>query len=134
VLVVDDEPYVGKTMRRILGASHDVEVVVSAQAALDRLAQRPAPDVILCDLMMPGMTGMELYATLLARDPAAAARMVFVTGGALHDTSRAFIATVPNPVLEKPFATDQLREVVAETVRRGVAALPPGAHQPAQPP
>jgi PAS domain S-box-containing protein len=125
VLVVDDEPYVGKTMRRILGASHDVEVVESAQAALVRLAQPPALDVILCDLMMPGMTGMELHAALLARDPAAAARMVFVTGGVLHEASRAFIARVSNPVLEKPFPTDLLRGVVAESLRRGQAALPP---------
>ncbi|MCM2334122.1 MAG: PAS domain S-box protein [Anaeromyxobacteraceae bacterium] len=124
VLVVDDEPYVGKTMRRILGASHDVEVVASAQAALERLAQPPAPDVILCDLMMPGMTGMELHAALLARDPAAASRMVFVTGGAIHESSRLFIASVANPVLEKPFATDLLRGVVAETLRLGRAALP----------
>jgi CheY-like chemotaxis protein len=74
--------------------------------------------------MMPGMTGMELHAALLARDPAAAARMVFVTGGALHESSRAFIAGVANPVLEKPFPTELLRGVVAETLRRGVATLP----------
>ncbi len=133
VLVVDDEPYVGKTMRRILGGSHDVEVVSSAQAALERLAQPPAPDVILCDLMMPGMTGMDLHAALLARDPAAAGRMVFVTGGALHEASRRFIAAVANPVLEKPFATDLLRGVVAETLRLGRAALPPRV-EPARPP
>jgi len=131
VLVVDDEPYVGKTMRRILGASHDVEVVDSAQAALERLAQSPAPDVILCDLMMPGMTGMELHARLLARDPAVAARMVFVTGGALHETSRAFIAAVANPVLEKPFPTELLRGVVAETLRCGRATLPAAPARPA---
>jgi PAS domain S-box-containing protein len=125
VLVVDDEPYVGKTMRRILGTAHDVEVLDSAREALARLVQPPAPDVILCDLMMPGMTGMELHAALLARDPAMAARMVFVTGGALHESSRSFIAGVGNPVLEKPFPTDLLRGVVAETLRRGVAALPP---------
>ncbi len=124
VLVVDDEPYVGKTMRRILGGAHDVEVLESARAALERLAQPPAPDVILCDLMMPGMTGMDLHAALLGTDPAMAGRMVFVTGGALHESSRAFIASVGNPVLEKPFPTDLLRGVVAETLRRGVAALP----------
>ncbi len=133
VLVVDDEPYVGKTMRRILGAAHEVEVVESARAALERLAQEPPPDVILCDLMMPGMTGMELHAALLARDPAAASRMVFVTGGALHEAARAFIAGVANPVLEKPFPTDLLRGVVAETLKQGVAALPPAAAAPGQP-
>ncbi len=124
VLVVDDERYVGKTMRRILGASHDVEVVESGAAALERLAQPPPIDVILCDLMMPGMTGMELHAALLAQQPGLAARMVFVTGGALHETSRAFLASVPNPVLEKPFPTDLLRGVVAETLATGVASLP----------
>jgi PAS domain S-box-containing protein len=127
VLVVDDEPYVGRTMRRILGARHEVEVLESAERALERLASPPAPDVILCDLMMPGVTGMELHARLLERDPAAAARMVFVTGGALHEAARRFLAAVPNPVLEKPFATDLLRAVVAETLRRGLAALPAGA-------
>jgi PAS domain S-box-containing protein len=131
VLVVDDEPYVGRTMRRILGASHDVEVVESARAALERLGQPPAPDVILCDLMMPGMTGMELHAAVQGRDRAMAGRMVFVTGGTLHGTARGFLASVSNPVLEKPFATDLLRGVVEETLRRGVAALPPQAGQPA---
>jgi FixJ family two-component response regulator len=82
--------------------------------------------------MMPGMTGMELHAALLARDPAAAGRMVFVTGGALHEASRQFIASVANPVLEKPFATDLLRGVVAETLRRGRAALPPQAEAAAE--
>jgi CheY-like chemotaxis protein len=124
VLVVDDEPYVGRTMRRILGESHDVEVVDSASAALDRLAEQPAPDVILCDLMMPGMTGMDLHAALQQRDRAMAGRMVFVTGGALHEGARAFIEAVGNPVLEKPFATELLRGVVEETLRRGQAALP----------
>jgi PAS domain S-box-containing protein len=127
VLVVDDEPYVGKTMRRILGATHDVEVLDSGPAALERLTQQPPPDVILCDLMMPGMTGMQVHAALLQRDAGLAGRMVFVTGGALHEAARAFIATVGNPVLEKPFSTDLLRRVVAETQRLGVARLPPGA-------
>ncbi|MBK9519914.1 MAG: PAS domain S-box protein [Anaeromyxobacter sp.] len=133
VLVVDDEPYVGKTMRRLLGTQHDVEVVESGAAALARLGQQPVVDVILCDLMMPGMTGMDLHAALLRADPAAAGRMVFVTGGALHETSRAFLASVPNPVLEKPFPTDLLRRVVGETLRAGVATLPADAAPPATP-
>jgi len=125
VLVVDDEPYVGKTLRRILGQAHDVEVVASGEAALERLAAGPLPDVILCDLMMPGMTGMALHAELVARAPAAAARVIFVTGGAVQEGPRRFLEAVANPVLEKPLSPDLLRRVVAESVRRGVAALPP---------
>jgi CheY-like chemotaxis protein len=131
VLVVDDEPYVGKTLRRILGQHHDVDVVSSGEAALARLAAGPAPDVILCDLMMPGMTGMALHAELVARAPTAAARMVFVTGGAVHEAARRFVEAVANPVLEKPVAPELLRRVVAESVRRGVAALPPDLLTPA---
>jgi CheY-like chemotaxis protein len=131
VLVVDDEPYVGKTLRRILGQAHEVEVVGSAREALARLARSPAPDVILCDLMMPGLTGMDLHAELSARAPGLAARLVFVTGGAADDAARRFLQTVANPVLEKPLPPEVLREVVAESIRRGVGALPPGLVTPA---
>jgi len=131
VLVVDDEPYVGRILRRILGQAHEVEVVTSGPAALARLAAGPPPDVILCDLMMPGMSGMELFAELTARAPAAASRVVFVTGGALHEPARRFLAEVRNPVLEKPFTPDLLRRVVAESVARGVASIPSDLAGPA---
>lgn len=124
VLVIDDEPLVGRSLKRHLAPRYDVEAVTRGREAIERAIDERY-DVILCDLMMPGMTGMELHALLLQRDPVAAARMVFVTGGALHEASRAFIDGVGNPVLEKPFPTELLRGVVAETLRRGVAALPP---------
>jgi PAS domain S-box-containing protein len=129
ILVVDDEPFVGRTLRRILGASHDVEVAGSAREALERLGQAPAPEVILCDLHMPGMTGMDLHAALAGRDPGLAARMIFITGGALHASTRGFLESVGNPVLEKPFATERLVRLIEETARLGAAASP----APAQP-
>jgi CheY-like chemotaxis protein len=77
------------------------------------------------------MTGMALHAELLARAPSAAARMVFVTGGAIQEASRRYLETTANPVLEKPLAPDLLRRVVAESVRRGEATLPPDLLTPA---
>jgi len=130
ILVVDDEPYVGRTLRRLLGAHHDVEVLASGPEALVRLAAAPAPDVVLCDLLMPGMSGMALHAEVAVRYPALAARMVFITGGALHSGAARFLASVPNPVLEKPFATDVLSGLIVEAVARADAGAAPGA-QPA---
>src|SRR5207237_9662327 len=77
-------------------------------------------DMILCDLMMPSMTGMELHDELARIEPAHAARMSFLTGGAFTPRARAFLAEVPNPRLEKPFDPQGLRSFV-----RALVAAPP---------
>ncbi|HMI93714.1 MAG TPA: response regulator, partial [Polyangiales bacterium] len=69
-------------------------------------------DVILCDLMMPHMTGMELHAKLLRSHPEQAKRMVFMTAGAFTPRARAFLESVPNPRLEKPFDPQSLRALI----------------------
>ncbi|HVG63933.1 MAG TPA: two-component regulator propeller domain-containing protein [Hyalangium sp.] len=117
VLVVDDDPLVSSALRRTLSREHDVEVVVSSKRALEMLtAPEGNYDVILCDLMMPEMTGMELHAQLEAAKPERAQRMVFVTGGAYTPAAVSFLERVSNPRLEKPFEPDKLRERVREWV------------------
>jgi PAS domain S-box-containing protein len=112
VLVVDDEPLVGRAVARMLAPLHEVVACTSAQAALRLLAQDRAFDVVLCDLMMPGMTGMQLHAELEAKDPPLARRMVFLTGGAFTDAGREFLERVENARVEKPFERAALREAV----------------------
>jgi CheY-like chemotaxis protein len=85
--------------------------------ALQRIQSGERFDVILCDLMMPQVTGMELHAELAARDPAQAAKMVFVTGGAFTSDARGFLDKVPNRRLEKPFDLGTLRALVNQLVR-----------------
>jgi len=114
ILVIDDEPIVGRAVRRVLQPVHDVTAVTSARAALDLLEQGERFDLILCDLMMPHMTGMELHDHLYAHAPAVAARMVFLTGGAFTPAARAFVERVANPCFEKPFDANQLRELAAK--------------------
>jgi PAS domain S-box-containing protein len=114
VLVVDDERLVGVALRRMLCREHDVEVVTSAADALARLLQGPPFDVILCDLMMPVTTGMDLHAELVRSAPDQAERIVFLTGGAFTPRARAFLDGVPNSRLEKPFTMHTLRELVNE--------------------
>jgi PAS domain S-box-containing protein len=120
ILVIDDEPMVGRAITRMLSPPHRVACVGSAAEALALLPTRRF-DTIVCDLMMPEMTGMELYERMLAETPALAARMVFLTGGAFTREAAEFLESVPNPRLEKPFTPAQLRAVVAT-----VAGASPG--------
>ena len=111
VLVVDDEQAIGLAIRRVL-ATHDVTVVTTAQAALDLLADGKAFDVVLSDLMMSGMSGMQLYREIVARDPKVAQRVVFLTGGAFTAEARAFLDGIANERINKPFDSKALREMV----------------------
>jgi ligand-binding sensor domain-containing protein/signal transduction histidine kinase/CheY-like chemotaxis protein len=124
VLIVDDDPLVSAALRRTLAREHEVEVVVSSRRALELLLSREGDyDVILCDLMMPEMTGMELHAQLEAEKPEQAQRMVFITGGAYTPTAKAFLERVSHPRVEKPFEPEQLREQVRECVAKARSSL-----------
>jgi CheY-like chemotaxis protein/two-component sensor histidine kinase len=119
ILVVDDEPLVGRAVQRIL-APHEVVACTSGAAALAQLSSGPF-DLVLCDLMMPEMTGIELHARLAAEAPEVAQRIVFLTGGAFTADAREFLDRVPNACLEKPFEPEALRAAVA-------CALPGALH------
>jgi len=112
ILVVDDEPRMGKAMERLLAQNYRVAVVASARAALDLLAVDPAFDGMLCDLMMPEMDGMDLFESLRATRPDLASRMVFMTGGAYTERARAFLDRLPRRRLDKPFRPEELERVL----------------------
>src|ERR1700712_222001 len=97
VLVVDDEVILGRSVKRMLARDHEVTVTTSAQEALALFQAGQAFDIILCDLMMPVMTGMALYDELCRSQPVLASRMVFVTGGAFTERARQFLEQSPNP-------------------------------------
>ncbi|HEX3771081.1 MAG TPA: response regulator [Polyangiaceae bacterium] len=118
VLVVDDEPAVGRAMQRSLGGHLDVTTATSAQEALGLLNSGETYDVILSDLMMPEITGMDFYAELVRRDPARARQVVFMTGGAFTAKAREFLNSVSNPRVEKPVEVANLLAIVAGLVQR----------------
>ena len=118
VLVVDDDPGVGSAVRRLL-LRNEVVVCGDSQRAQELLAADSAFDVILCDLFMPGTSGMELYRRVRAWSPEVAGRMVFISAGAYTDESSDFLDAVPNERLEKPFDAARLRALVARAPRRG---------------
>jgi CheY-like chemotaxis protein len=88
-----------------------------AEEAREALERGERFDVILCDLMMPQMTGMELHAALERVAPDQARRVVVLTGGAYTEAGRAFLARVALPHVEKPFDAARLRELVGSLVR-----------------
>lgn len=116
VLVVDDEPMVLSSFRRILAREHDVTTASSAEEALAILEGGATFDVILCDLMMPGVSGMDLHERLRARAPDQAERMIFMTGGAFTARAREFLDQVRNQWFEKPFDVRKVMDLVHHRV------------------
>ena len=116
VLVVDDEPLILQVVSALLASEHEVVCEASALEALLRVSRGERFDAIVCDLMMPAMTGMELHQRLHALAPATAERMLFLTGGAVSERARAFVARVSNTTLEKPFDGDELARLVRALV------------------
>lgn len=108
VLILDDDPAVGRMLTRLLGRRHTVTTLEHAPAAIDRLAAGTRYAAILCDLMMPTMPGRVFYRHVLAIDPDQARRIVFMTGGAFTPESQTFVESVDNPCIEKPFAVQTL--------------------------
>jgi PAS domain S-box-containing protein len=111
ILVIDDERSVCAVLARLL-RDHDVTAVASARDALELLADGNTFDVIFSDLMMPEMSGVELYEEIVRRRPELASRIVFMTGGAFTPQVNRFLDQTTNPRLEKPFAVSTVRAIV----------------------
>jgi len=119
VLVVDDDAPVAETLSRALAESYDVSVATSAREALALLEHDSCFDVVLCDLMMPEMNGMDLHRELSERRPGLEQRLVFMTGGAFTPRAREFLARVENPRLEKPFEFESFHAIVGARLAQG---------------
>jgi len=122
VLVIDDEPLIADAVRRILGDAHEVHAATGGAEALALLDAGETFDVLLCDLMMPEMSGIDLYEALAQRDPKRAARMIVMTGGAFTERALAFLQERALPIIEKPFDPSQLSQLVGEAVQRAHGA------------
>ena len=131
VLIVDDEPEIGESLGAILSDSYDVIAVDSGREALTRLTGPEAFDVILCDLMMPVMTGMDLYEQAMHSAPHMAQRFIFMTGGAFTSRARQFLESVDNLTLEKPVDIGSMLRLLADQVNvHELDRNPAGGRQP----
>ncbi len=117
LLVVDNYAPFARSLRLMLSAEHQVEVRESGAEALQLLRSGAEFDAILCDLLMPEVSGMDLHRALAQEGRGRETLLVFLTGGAHTDDAREFLARVPNARLEKPFPPDALRAIL-EGMRR----------------
>jgi PAS domain S-box-containing protein len=116
VLIVDDEVIFANSLRRMLRHDHEVSVVNSGRAALEAIRSGARFDVVLCDLMMPEITGMDVYLQLLQSAPDQAERVIFMTGGAFGPSARQFLDRIANRWFEKPCDLDELRAAIRQRV------------------
>jgi len=117
VLVVDDEPRIGSAIARILDPAHEVTAVYTARDAILRLERGEQYDVILCDILMPQMSGYDLYRSLEQIAPHFVHRIIFMTGGPFSTRGAGFLDSVPNARLEKPFSPEALRTLVQRSMQ-----------------
>ena len=118
LLIVDDDEKVGQALAALLRADHEVEVSADPGAVARRIVSGERFDVVLCDLMMPRMTGMDLHAAVAEHVPEQAERFVFMTGGAFTRAAADFVARVSNTVLQKPYDLRALNAALAAHLPR----------------
>jgi DNA-binding NarL/FixJ family response regulator len=113
VLLIDDEPELLRALARTLRADHDVLFASSGEEGRRLLSVNPDVDVVLCDLLMPETSGMDLYESLprALRD-----RFIFLSGDTASAAVRAFLDSVPAPSLQKPVESTVLLRTVSQAV------------------
>ncbi len=110
-LFVDDDVSILRGYQRVFGNKIDAAFVTSSLDALGRLHAANRPSLVVADIVMPGMSGLDLYARAVSMDGAWRSRFVFVTGS---DRWKNAGLEWDVPVLQKPVQMQQLSELIAE--------------------
>ncbi|RYZ63857.1 MAG: response regulator, partial [Proteobacteria bacterium] len=115
ILVVDDDRSLRDVIVSALEDEHEVVSVESAVEALAKFGDKPIEfDWIVCDVMMPQMTGMEFYERVKNRNDGSEKKIILMTGGAFTPAVRGWMESLTNPKLEKPFRIRQLKELLGK--------------------
>ena len=121
VLAIDDEALLLNAFQRMLVSHHDIETKLGAREALRYFGQDRQFDVVLCDLQMPDMSGVELYASVKQQWPELAERFIFITGGAFSAEARRFLEDPNIACINKPFQLRELLELIEARTGGGQA-------------
>ena len=112
ILVIDNYAPFARSLRLMLSADHEVGVASGGSEALGLFRTGQRYQAVLCDLLMPKVSGMDVYRALRDERPGEEARIIFMTGGVHTEEARLFLAQVANPCLEKPFAPGRLHDLL----------------------
>lgn len=116
LLIIDDEEDVRKSLARALRHGFDVSLFANAELALRELRAGRVADVILCDLMMAPMTGIEFVDALRRELPQLTLPIVFMTGGAVSTSATTFVEDPSNTCIIKPFDISELKAVLRHAI------------------
>ncbi len=117
VLVIDDDPRLLSVLGEVLEGTYDVTTALGGASAIHCL-ERDRFDAIVCDLMMPDVSGIAVHGWLELHRPELARRVVFLTGGAVTLESQRFVASTTNPIVTKPAPPSVIVDAI-EHVREG---------------
>lgn len=118
ILVIDDEPSLIQVITRLLRRhQYQVETATSGDEGLQMVGQK-AYDLIICDLRMPGMSGIEFYEALSAQFPESAQRIIFTTGDVVNASTLQFFHSHNLTYLAKPFELNELLHLITSITAR----------------
>ena len=117
ILIVEDEPAICDLCQRVLTSEgFEVDIAVNGKVAQDMLEEKQY-DLCLIDIMLPAMDGKELYQWLKEKHSRLANRVIFTTGDVMGGDTQSFLEQAAKPFLPKPFAPDELKAIVRETLK-----------------
>ncbi len=126
ILIVDDEPAILRALSRVL-SGYQVTRALSGREAVNYIEHQGPYDVVFCDVMMPELSGIDVYERARQVCPGQEDRIVFITGGAFTEHAAKFIDSIDNPKLGKPFDAGEVRALVKTLTREPLPERPPPA-------
>lgn len=122
--MIDDEQLLGQTIQLGLEGDMEVELETSGEKGLSRILSEVEEriDLVLCDLSLPDISGMQIYRSVADERPALLERFVVMTGGAVTSESRDFLDAYRGPLLNKPFTLTAVEDLV-QGLLRGTISL-----------
>jgi len=115
ILIVDDEDAIRRSMVRLL-RQHETVQAASGAEAKKLLEHDQRFDLVLCDMMMPDVSGIDLHRWLAVEHPVLARQLIFITGGAFTPRAREYLSKVDNIRLEKPFDVANFKKIVGDRI------------------
>jgi PAS domain S-box-containing protein len=113
ILVVDDEPGVRKLLEKAFTSKgHSVDVISDAASAMEIIDAGTIYDIIITDVRMPGINGMDLYKLIIRRMPEMKNRVIVITGDVMGEDIKSFLTDYQIPYLTKPFKVKEIEEKI----------------------
>jgi DNA-binding NtrC family response regulator len=113
ILVVDDESGVRKLLEKAFTSKgHSVDVISDAASAMEIIDAGTIYDIIITDVRMPGINGMDLYKLIIRRMPEMKNRVIVITGDVMGEDIKSFLTDYQIPYLTKPFKVKEIEEKI----------------------